>query len=301
MQQKLRQTLQNERGVSLVIVLCIGALLIALSAAMMYGASLLTASANHQIQQEDVYQLAKTFGDQIEAQLTKEPLDLLEKNNNRSTTFAEFLQNSFLTSSYGPDADYTFLATNQQNDPDFGTIRLILRKEQMEPEAMESLTGDGDTVVQNIPNTFGNTNVSENSELKGKVYSKTKKDYLIVVTIEAEREGKKFRYTQYYVRNLECPVKYTITATKSTTQEVNHETYYRKYGASETMFFKPVSGSANPHELSQDPAITISSEYSKVEIEQSYDDVHASKATFERVYNNSTGNIDAEPTPTPTS
>ena len=49
MRRKARDILRGQQGLSMILVLCIGALFVALSAALVYAASVLTANANRQL------------------------------------------------------------------------------------------------------------------------------------------------------------------------------------------------------------------------------------------------------------
>ena len=49
MHRRARSILRGEQGLSMILVLCIGALFVALSAALVYAASVLTANANRQL------------------------------------------------------------------------------------------------------------------------------------------------------------------------------------------------------------------------------------------------------------
>ena len=61
MHRRARSILRGEQGVSMILVLCIGALFVALSAALVYAASVLTANANRQLLEQEAYQLATSF------------------------------------------------------------------------------------------------------------------------------------------------------------------------------------------------------------------------------------------------
>ena len=83
----------GEQGLSMILVLCIGALFVALSAALVYAASVLTANANRQLLEQEAYQLATSFSDVLEGELNK-----------RDSSFAKFVNEQFMFSqSYGKD------------------------------------------------------------------------------------------------------------------------------------------------------------------------------------------------------
>ena len=70
MGRKARGIMQNQQGLSMILVLCIGAVFAALSAALVYAASVLTANANRQLIEQEVYTLATSFSDVLDDQLT---------------------------------------------------------------------------------------------------------------------------------------------------------------------------------------------------------------------------------------
>ena len=61
MGRKARGIMQNQQGLSMILVLCIGAVFAALSAALVYAASVLTANANRQLIEQEVYTLQRAF------------------------------------------------------------------------------------------------------------------------------------------------------------------------------------------------------------------------------------------------
>ena len=87
MRRKARDILRDQQGLSMILVLCIGALFVALSAALVYAASVLTANANRQLLEQEAYQLATSFSDVLEGEL-----------NTPTSSFAAFVNDSFMTS-----------------------------------------------------------------------------------------------------------------------------------------------------------------------------------------------------------
>ena len=93
MHRRARSILRGEQGLSMILVLCIGALFVALSAALVYAASVLTANANRQLLEQEAYQLATSFSDVLEGELNK-----------TDSSFAKFVNEQFMFSqSYGKD------------------------------------------------------------------------------------------------------------------------------------------------------------------------------------------------------
>ena len=61
----------DKKGISMAIIVCIGALLIAFSLAMAYTASLMMSDANTQLKEERVYRLAKSFAEVLDGEIHK--------------------------------------------------------------------------------------------------------------------------------------------------------------------------------------------------------------------------------------
>ena len=60
----------RKKGISMAIVLCAAAFLVAFAAAIVYTAGLLTAEANERLEQERCYQLAKSYAKVLDTELT---------------------------------------------------------------------------------------------------------------------------------------------------------------------------------------------------------------------------------------
>ena len=91
MQNKLRRILQKQDGIAILIVLCLGALLLALAAALGYAASVLTANANSQLREQEAYQLAVSFSDVLQGELQDD-----------TSGFAAFVNGTYMISeAYG--------------------------------------------------------------------------------------------------------------------------------------------------------------------------------------------------------
>ena len=78
MRRKARDILRDQQGLSMILVLCIGALFVALSAALVYAASVLTANANRQLLEQEAYQLATSFSERA-GRGTEHPHKLLRR------------------------------------------------------------------------------------------------------------------------------------------------------------------------------------------------------------------------------
>ena len=69
MPPKRNHPLRDQQGLAMILVLCLGALFVALAAALVYAASLMMANADRQLPEQDVYELAVSFSDVLEQEL----------------------------------------------------------------------------------------------------------------------------------------------------------------------------------------------------------------------------------------
>ena len=81
MHRRARSILRGEQGLSMILVLCIGALFVALSAALVYAASVLTANANRQLLEQEASQLATSVSDRLEGEQNKKDSSLAKCGN----------------------------------------------------------------------------------------------------------------------------------------------------------------------------------------------------------------------------
>lgn len=144
--RRMVKTEEASKGASLVIVICVAALLIAFALAMLYTAGLLLSRANERLRQERSYQLAQSFSQVLESELVR-----YTKTNGTGAEVApagSFYQYvyQFLEGVYGeyepdnPDATIFHYTTGEIDNEAYGKIQLALYKEGME-ENDESMTG----------------------------------------------------------------------------------------------------------------------------------------------------------------
>lgn len=144
----------SREGASLVIVICASALLMAFALAMVYTGGLLTARANRRLEQERCYQLARSFADVLDAELTA----YTEPKSAPDDSFYKYVCN-FLDGSYGeydpehPDETiFHYTAGSGGMDQEkYGSIRVVLYKEGSQEE--ETITtgeidGTGEEVAK---------------------------------------------------------------------------------------------------------------------------------------------------------
>ena len=187
MQNKLRRILQKQDGIAILIVLCLGALLLALAAALGYAASVLTANANSQLREQEAYQLAVSFSDVLEGELQNEGSD-----------FARFINGTYMVSEaygtniYTQESGKTVLTTDNANQLQGGADTLTITLQRRPGEKAEDLAMD-------VP--YGNM-----EDLKNQLTTLHAADYKIEdlqldITVTAEKSGAAYAYTVTYDRS----------------------------------------------------------------------------------------------------
>lgn len=192
MHRRARSILRGEQGLSMILVLCIGALFVALSAALVYAASVLTANANRQLLEQEAYQLATSFSDVLEGELNKKDSD-----------FAKFVNEQFMFSqSYGKDIydlesqpkEFAWKPNGSQPDGGAEAITVTLRRRP----------GDG---VDKLNQTANSTNASallseitpwEGENRKGMEIV----DLQLDITVTVTKNGESFAFTRTYDRTV---------------------------------------------------------------------------------------------------
>ncbi len=129
---------RSREGASLVIVICASALLMAFALAMVYTGGLLMARANRRLEQERCYQLARSFADVLDAELTA----YMDPKSAPDDSFYKYVCN-FLKGSYGeydpehPEETifhYTAGSADGMDPEKYGSIRVVLYKEASQEE-----------------------------------------------------------------------------------------------------------------------------------------------------------------------
>lgn len=218
MHRRARSILRGEQGLSMILVLCIGALFVALSAALVYAASVLTANANRQLLEQEAYQLATSFSDVLEGELNK-----------RDSSFAKFVNEQFMFSqSYGKDIydlesqpkEFAWKPNGSQPDGGAEAITVTLRRRP----------GDG---ADKLNQTVNSTNATDLRNLLDTLEGEDRKGMAIVdlqldITVTVTKNGESFAFTRTYDRT----VKYSSNdrATSKVYYTVNGGTtkYYRE-------------------------------------------------------------------------
>ena len=230
MHRRARSILRGEQGLSMILVLCIGALFVALSAALVYAASVLTANANRQLLEQEAYQLATSFSDVLEGEL-----------NNKDSDFAKFVNEQFMFSqSYGKDIydlesqpkEFAWKPNGSQPDGGAEAITVTLRRRP----------GDG---ADKLNQTVNSTNATDLRNLLDTLEGENRKGMEIVdlqldITVTVTKNGESFAFTRTYDRtvkysssgNSTSKVYYTVngrpTINDSTTEyyRINDLTFY---------------------------------------------------------------------------
>lgn len=212
MHRRARSILRGEQGLSMILVLCIGALFVALSAALVYAASVLTANANRQLLEQEAYQLATSFSDVLEGEL-----------NNKDSSFAKFVNEQFMFSqSYGKDIydlesqpkEFAWKPNGSQPDGGAEAITVTLRRRP----------GDG---ADKLNQTANSTNATDLRNLLDTLEGENRKGMEIVdlqldITVTVTKNGESFAFTRTYDRT----VKYDSDGSQAQSNKKFPKVYY---------------------------------------------------------------------------
>ena len=212
MHRRARSILRGEQGLSMILVLCIGALFVALSAALVYAASVLTANANRQLLEQEAYQLATSFSDVREGEL-----------NNKDSSFAKFVNEQFMFSqSYGKDIydlesqpkEFAWKPNGSQPDGGAEAITVTLRRRP----------GDG---ADKLNQTANSTNATDLRNLLDTLEGENRKGMAIVdlqldITVTVTKNGESFAFTRTYDRT----VKYDSDGSQAQSNKKFPKVYY---------------------------------------------------------------------------
>lgn len=197
MQNKLRRILQKQDGIAILLVLCLGALFVALAAALGYAASVLTANANSQLREQQAYQLAVSFSDVLEKEL-----------NTETSEFAKFINDTYMnsvaygTNIYTQESGKTVMngsaaGTNAAAEADKLTLTL-----QRRPGA------EADYLTAGIPIPYSTADDLAETLSDKQSPEYTVKDLELDITVKAEKDGVSYAYTVNYVRSAHYNVLY---------------------------------------------------------------------------------------------
>lgn len=224
MQNKLRRILQKQDGIAILIVLCLGALLLALAAALGYAASVLTANANSQLREQEAYQLAVSFSDVLEREL-----------QDKDSDFAKFINGTYMFSEayginiYTQESGKTVLTTNNANQLQDGADTLTITLQRRPGEKAEDLAMD--------------VSYSGMEDLKNQLTTLHAEDYKIEdlqldITVTAEKSGAAYAYTVTYDRSAHYSgVYFTIDEKPARYDWVEDTTKFKNQNVNETVDF----------------------------------------------------------------
>lgn len=232
MHRRARSILRGEQGLSMILVLCIGALFVALSAALVYAASVLTANANRQLLEQEAYQLATSFSDVLEGELNKKDSD-----------FAKFVNEQFMFSqSYGKEIydlesqpkEFAWKPNGSQPEGGAEAITVTLRRRP----------GDG---ADKLNQTANSTNATDLRNLLDTLEGENRKGMEIVdlqldITVTVTKNGESFAFTRTYDRT----VKYDSDGSQAKSNKKFPKVYYtindgitKYYRINELTFYAP--------------------------------------------------------------
>ena len=197
MQNKLRRILQKQDGIAILLVLCLGALFVALAAALGYAASVLTANANSQLREQQAYQLAVSFSDVLEQELNKKDSD-----------FAKFINGDYMYSvAYGTNIYTQESGKTVMKGPEEKTkVAEEADKLTLTLQRRPGAEADDLTAGRSIPYSDADDLAKTLSEMKSSTH--TVKDLELDVTVKAEKDGVSYAYTVNYVRSAPYKVSY---------------------------------------------------------------------------------------------
>ena len=193
MHRRARSILRGEQGLSMILVLCIGALFVALSAALVYAASVLTANANRQLLEQEAYQLATSFSDVLEGELNK-----------RDSSFAKFVNEQFMFSqSYGKDIydlesqpkEFAWKPKGSQPDGGAEAITVTLRRRPGDGADKLNQTANSDTASA----LLSEITPWEGGEGRGGMEIV---DLQLDITVTVTKNGESFAFTRTYDRTV---------------------------------------------------------------------------------------------------
>lgn len=197
MQNKLRRILQKQDGIAILLVLCLGALFVALAAALGYAASVLTANANSQLREQQAYQLAVSFSDVLEKELKDETSDFAKFINETYMNSVAYGTNIYTQESGKTVMNGSAAGTNAAAEADKLTLTL-----QRRPGA------EADYLTAGIPIPYSDADDLAKTLSDKDNATHTVKDLELDITVKAEKDGVSYAYTVNYVRSAHYDVLY---------------------------------------------------------------------------------------------
>ena len=212
MPPKRNRPLHDQQGLAMILVLCLGALFVALAAALVYAASLMMANADRQLPEQDVYELAVSFSDVLEQELLH-----YEGGEKNGDSLGYFINNTYvrkggLNNVYGDDTDHVFsLQAPQGVDEMSVTLRKTLSEEYGEDETENTSESNILVTFEIQPGVTDLQNQGETLAMREESYkSKGIADYDISVTVKAKKDDETYAVTRKYRHIGMYEIYYTI-------------------------------------------------------------------------------------------
>jgi len=219
MPQKRNDPLHDQQGFAMILVLCLGALFVALAAALVYAASLMLSNANRQLPEQDAYELAASFSDVLEQELLHYTGLNADGTANNDGSLGYFINNTYVRKGgiknvYGEDTDHTFTL---QAPAGVDELTVTLRKTLSEAygETADESTSDSNILISyDITSNTDLQNLSEVMKSREQSYEKNGlADYDITVTVKVTRDEKSYAVTRKYRHTGKYRIYYTMDDT----------------------------------------------------------------------------------------
>ncbi len=200
---------ENPRGgVTLVVALCASALLLGLALSLIYSSGVLLARSNRKLTRERCYQLSRSLGQSLDAELRAYTTDSTSATNDTFYAYVSRFLDRDEYAQYDPDnptaTTYYYVADAGYGDK-YGKVTIRLRKENPD-EAEDTTSGQFDYDVSSAEVT-----AHESAQF-------IRYQVQIGATVELDDESYTY-YTDYY-RKDSFAVNYTWVGEKSGTQPV---------------------------------------------------------------------------------
>ena len=219
MPQKRNDPLHGQQGFAMILVLCLGALFVALAAALVYAASLMLSNANRQLPEQDVYELAASFSDVLEQELLHYTGLKADGTANDDGSLGYFINNTYVRKGgiknvYGEDTDHTFTL---QAPTGVDELTVTLRKTLSEAygETADESTSDSNILISyDIASNTDLQNLSEVMKSREQSYEENGlADYDITVTVKVTRDEESYAVTRKYRHTGKYRIYYTMDDT----------------------------------------------------------------------------------------
>ena len=216
MPQKRNDPLHGQQGFAMILVLCLGALFVALAAALVYAASLMLSNANRQLPEQDVYELAASFSDVLEQELLHYTGLNADGTANNDGSLGYFINNTYVRKGgiknvYGEDTDHTFTL---QAPAGVDELTVTLRKTLSEAygETADESTSDSNILISyDIASNTDLQNLSEVMKSREQSYKENGlADYDITVTVKVTKDGESYAVTRKYRHTGKYQIYYTM-------------------------------------------------------------------------------------------